>query len=363
MITNEDIYYASYALNLAQKDTDKTMPNPNVGAVLVKDHTIIGYGNHEKYGTNHAEINALNMAENRTEGATCYVTLEPCGHFGLTPPCADALINAKISRVVYISNDPNPKVCGNGLRKMVDCGIIVEQCACLEHLEHDLNKKWRYYITHKRPYVSLKMGMSLDAKTVDKKSRWITSSEARLDVQRMRGENDAILTTADTVIADDPELTYRLKDQGKQPVRIVLDAKMRTNPNAKIYNIPYGKTILFTKEGQDISMFHDKNVESYFDKSSDEHINLKWLMDYLGQELNITGLMIEAGSNFANAVINLGLINELCWYTAPMILNKEGNTTDDTMLLLDKILTQLLITDIETLFIGNNLKVTGKLIK
>jgi len=359
MITNKDIYFASYALELAHRDTDKTAPNPNVGAVLVKNDIIVGYGNHKMYGGRHAEINALDMAGDNAFGATCYVTLEPCGHHGRTPPCADALVKANISRVVYISDDPNPLVCGKGLEIMRKRGILIEKCAALEHLEHELNKAWRHYIVHRTPYVTLKMGISINEATVNPKTQWITSEEARADVQKLRGEHDAILTTADTVIADNPELTYRLNTRGKQPIRIVLDAKLRTTPDAKIYNIPFGQTILATKEGRDVSGFKRENVITYFDKSAGEHIDVKGLLSYLAEELSVTSLLIEAGHHFANTILDAELINELCLYTSPMIIN-EG---ESSKMLLDNIFTSQLICDVKTEFIGDNLKVTGKLME
>ena len=359
MITNEDIYFASYALELAHKDTDKTAPNPNVGAVLVKNHEIVGFGNHKVYGGRHAEINALDMAGDNVLGATCYVTLEPCGHYGRTPPCADALVKAGISRVVYISDDPNPLVCGNGLDIMRNHGILIEKCTTLEHLEHELNKAWRHFIVSRTPYVTLKMGIGINEATVNPKTQWITSKEARDDVQKLRGTHDAILTTADTVIADNSELTYRLDERGKQPVRIVFDAKLRTTPDAKIYNIPFGQTILATKKGRNISEFKRANVVAYFDDSKSVHIDVKRFFRYLAEELSVTSLLIESGHNFANAMLTEKLIDELCLYTAPVII--EDNISK--VLLLDDIFTTPLIRDIKTEFIGDNLKVTGKLIK
>lgn len=211
-----DQKYISLALEQAQNGLYTTLPNPRVGCVIVKDSNIIGMGFHKKAGTPHAEVNALADVKAKglsAEGATAYVTLEPCSHYGLTPPCAKALVDAKVARVVCAIKDPNPLVSGRGIKILEDAGVEVK-CSVLEDKAYDINKDFFFAMENERPYVTVKYGMSLDAKVALKngESKWITSSDSRRDVQRIRALNQAILTTAETVIADNPSMSLRYEE-------------------------------------------------------------------------------------------------------------------------------------------------------
>jgi len=362
MITERDVFYLKYALRLAKKGGAKTMPNPNVGVVIVKDDVIVGHGYHKRYGFYHAEVYAIKMAGMKAKGATCYVTLEPCSHYGKTPPCAIALVNAGISRLIYISGDPNPKVSGCGIKILEDAKITVEKCNELESVDHKLNEAWRYFIVSKMPFVTLKMATGLDGKiaTVDGESKWITGEGARNDVQRLRGQTAAILTTADTLIADNAKLTYRLKGSGVQPLRIVLDADLRTDPDADIYNHPIGlgRTLLCTKKSNDISKYSNKNVDFYFDDDNGEHINMVKLFKYLG-EISITSILIESGGVFAAAMLKEKLVNRICWYTAPIILGGEKSRSSVLGAGYGDISSAPRLKDIEIKRLGDDIKITG----
>jgi len=362
IMMKNDEYYINYALKLAKKGGIKTSPNPKVGAIIVKNDIIVGAGYHKEYGGPHAEALALKMAGKKAKGATCYVTLEPCSHFGKTPPCADALIAAGIKRLVYISDDPNPKVSGKGIGKIKSAGIsVLKSDDNFEKKEHELNKAWRYYIVNKRPFVTLKMGVSLDGKiaTTTHESKWITSEKSRHDVQKLRSRVAAILTTADTVIADDPELTCRLKNNTHQPLRIVLDAHLRTDPKSKIYHLPVGQTLLCTKAGNDITNYKSPTTDFYFDESDGEHVDIGKLLDYLGEK-GITSLMIEAGGRFADVMLRNKYINEICWYIAPIILGGGGSVSTEGGVGFEKIIDAPSISDIKITRLGEDIKITGK---
>ena len=231
---SEDEKYMSVAIELAKKGYGYTAPNPVVGAVIVKDGCIIGQGYHEKYGEPHAERNALASCSQSPEGATIYVTLEPCCHHGKQPPCTDAIIEAGISRVVTGSGDPNPLVGGKGIRILKDHGIQVTEHVLKEECD-GLNPVFFHYIRTKTPYVTMKYAQTLDGKIAcfTGASKWVTGEEARAYVQHMRNRHMAIMVGAGTVQADDPMLNCRLEG-GRNPVRIICDSTLRTSMDSKI---------------------------------------------------------------------------------------------------------------------------------
>jgi diaminohydroxyphosphoribosylaminopyrimidine deaminase/5-amino-6-(5-phosphoribosylamino)uracil reductase len=228
-----DIYYMNLALNLAKGTLGQTSPNPVVGAVLVKENQIVGMGAHLKAGEAHAEVHAIQMAGIKAKGATLYVTLEPCSHFGKTPPCSDLVIRTGIKKVFVATTDPNPQVAGTGIERIRKAGIEVH-LGLLQEEARELNKVFFYNIRTGLPFVTLKSAISLDGKTatVTGESKWITGEEARNDVHQYRHQHDAILVGVNTLIKDNPTLTTRLASGGKNPVRIILDTHLRTPKDA-----------------------------------------------------------------------------------------------------------------------------------
>lgn len=248
----QDEDYMRLALDLAKSTQGQTSPNPVVGAVIVKNHQIIGMGAHLKAGEPHAEVHAIGMAGEKAKGATLYVTLEPCSHFGKTPPCSNLVIATGIKKVFVATTDPNPQVAGTGIERMRQAGIEVE-IGLLQEEAREVNKLFFYNIRTGLPYVTLKSAVSLDGKTatITGESKWITGEEARADVHQLCHEHDAILVGVNTVLIDDPSLTARIKNGAKNPIRVILDTHLRTPLNAKVINDKAAPTWIVT--GSDIS--------------------------------------------------------------------------------------------------------------
>ncbi len=242
----DDYRYMARALTLARRGLTSTDPNPRVGCVLVKDGTVVGEGWHRRTGEAHAEVIALEAAGARARGATAYVTLEPCCHYGRTPPCTDALLSAGVIRVVAAMADPNPQVAGRGLEILRTAGVAVD-CGLLETEARALNPGFIQRMTQGRPFVRLKLAMSLDGRTAlaSGESQWLTGEAARQDVQRLRARASAILTGIGTVLADDPSLNVRLPEAPRQPLRVILDSGLRTPPTARTLQLP-GSVLIFT---------------------------------------------------------------------------------------------------------------------
>ncbi|WP_223702453.1 bifunctional diaminohydroxyphosphoribosylaminopyrimidine deaminase/5-amino-6-(5-phosphoribosylamino)uracil reductase RibD [Sutcliffiella deserti] len=317
----DDRYYMNFAISLAEKASGQTSPNPVVGSVIVKDGEIVGFGAHLKAGEAHAEVNALQMAGDKSKGATVYVTLEPCSHFGKTPPCSDLLIEKKVSRVVIASVDPNPLVAGNGIKKLRAAGISVEIGVCEKEAQR-LNMIFFHYIQTKRPFVTLKTASSLDGKTatVTKKSKWITSEDARLDVHRYRHQHDAILVGVETVIADNPSLTTRLPNGGKNPIRVVLDTTLRMPSSAKVVTDKEAPTLIVTGSNvneEKIHAFESEYVKII--RLSTTKIDVHLLLEQLGQR-GITSLFVEGGATVNGSFLKARAINQLLTYLAPKLI-------------------------------------------
>jgi len=223
----EDHQFMSRAIELARRGLYTTDPNPRVGCIIVNNGTIVGEGWHVRAGEGHAEVNALAQAGENAEGATVYVSLEPCCHHGKTPPCTDALISAKVERVVVAMQDPNPEVAGNGLQQLTNAGIFAE-VGLLEAAAHELNPGFIQRMKTSRPYVRCKLAMSVDGRTAmsNGESKWITSEHSRQDVHRLRARSSAIVTGAGTVLADDPSMTARLEGIERQPLRVIIDTNL-----------------------------------------------------------------------------------------------------------------------------------------
>lgn len=326
----DDRYYMEFAIQLARKATGQTSPNPVVGAVVVKNGEIVGFGAHLKAGEGHAEVNALQMAGEKAFQSTVYVTLEPCSHYGKTPPCSDLLVESRVNKVVIASVDPNPLVAGKGIRKLQEAGISVEIGVCEEEALA-LNDVFFHYIKTKKPYVTLKTASSLDGKTATftKDSKWITGEEARLDVHHYRHQHDAILVGVETILADNPSLTTRLPMGGKNPIRIILDTTLRTPFDAKIVTDNACPTWIIT--GSNVNM---KKVQEFANDQvtilplTSPNIAIPPLLSLLG-ERGITSLFVEGGATVNGSFLKAGAINQVITYIAPKLI---GGSEAPTMI-------------------------------
>ncbi|MBR5941612.1 MAG: bifunctional diaminohydroxyphosphoribosylaminopyrimidine deaminase/5-amino-6-(5-phosphoribosylamino)uracil reductase RibD [Neisseriaceae bacterium] len=348
----------SQALELARKGLYSTSPNPKVGCVIVQNGEIVGQGWHEKKGEPHAEVFALRQAADKAQGATVFVTLEPCSHFGATPPCAATLINAGIKKVIASSLDPNPLVSGNGVKMLQNAGVEVA-IGLLEKESRVLNRGFFSIFERQKPFVTLKIAQSLDGKTAlnNGVSQWITGEMARIDVHRGRAASCAILTGIGTVIKDNPELNVRHIATVRQPIRIVADSHLQTPANAKICT-DGGRTILACLPDFRATKTYPECVEilPIMPDKSGQHIDLSNLMQKLAEK-QIGQLWVEAGSVLNGALLNAGLVDEIIIYQAPMIL---GDCAKDAFRLPEiTALNQahrLIVQDIQAL--GNDIKIT-----
>lgn len=323
-----DQEYMALALQLAKNTAGQTSPNPMVGAVVVKDGNIIGVGAHLRAGTEHAEVHALRMAGENAHGATVYVTLEPCSHHGKTPPCCDLLIAKNVKRVVVAVLDSNPLVSGQGVKRLQEAGIDVT-IGVLEKEAKELNCYFFHYMQAKRPFVTLKTAMSLDGKIATRtgESKWITGEEARADVHRYRHTHDAILVGVNTIITDNPHLTTRIVNGGKNPIRIVLDTHLRTPLSSHV--ITDGEAPTWLIVGNDVSKekiakFQSGMVSVLQMKTN--HIEINELLDLLGEK-NILSLFVEGGQTVHASFLEANCFQELITYISPKLIGgKEAPT-------------------------------------
>ena len=323
----------SRALQLAAKGRYTSSPNPSVGCVIARDDAIIGEGYTRPAGGNHGEIEALQEAGNAS-GATVYVTLEPCSHQGKTGPCADALIAAGVNRAAVAFEDPNPAVAGSGIQKLKDAGIEVA-LGLLEDQARESNKGFIKRHEQGTPWVTVKMAASLDGRTAmaSGQSQWITTPAARADVQRLRAEQCAIITGIGTQKMDDPSLTVRItredvgvEDELRQPLRVVVDAKLQMSPEARMFQQP-GDTLVATLDGAEqrekSAALAAAGAEVIFLPAMGEHIDLHALLaDLAGRGCN--QVLVEAGAGLAGAFIAEGLLDELVCYWAPKLFGNEA---------------------------------------
>ncbi len=326
-----DQQYMKIALQLAQIANGKTNPNPLVGAVIVKEDRIIGQGAHLRAGEPHAEVHAFRMAGDAAEGATLYVTLEPCSHHGRTPPCAELVIRSKVKRVVVAMLDPNPMVAGRGIARIREAGIEVE-VGVLEAEARQINERFVHNMVHKRPFVTVKTAMTLDGKiaahTGD--SRWITGAESRAFVHRLRDQVDGIMVGVGTVLADDPELTTRLPEGGgKSPVRIVLDSALRTPESARLLDVQEAQTWIIASQEADqakIARLRERGVEVIQVQSGQAGLDLTEVLDELYRR-GITDLLVEGGASVNGALLQAGLIDKVISFIAPKLIGGTGAPT------------------------------------
>ncbi|QJQ96925.1 MULTISPECIES: bifunctional diaminohydroxyphosphoribosylaminopyrimidine deaminase/5-amino-6-(5-phosphoribosylamino)uracil reductase RibD [Halomonadaceae] len=328
--------FMARALTLARRGLYTTDPNPRVGCVLVNKEQVVGEGYHVRAGEPHAEVNALREAGGAAQGATAYVTLEPCSHHGRTPPCAQALIDAGVTRVVAAMQDPNPEVAGRGLAMLREAGVEVE-CGLLESEARALNPGFISRMLHNRPFVRLKMAMSLDARTAmsSGESQWITGPAARTEVQRLRARSSAVISGVDSIIFDNARLTVRadqldLEDADRialrQPLRVVVDSSLRMPLAAACLREP-GRTLVATCSRDDArrERLEYAGAEVLVLPSSEAgRVDLDALLRYLASQEAANEVLIETGATLAGAMLEAELVDELQLFVAPTLLGGEA---------------------------------------
>ncbi|MDO8812884.1 MAG: bifunctional diaminohydroxyphosphoribosylaminopyrimidine deaminase/5-amino-6-(5-phosphoribosylamino)uracil reductase RibD [Gallionella sp.] len=352
MFSAQDSLWMAQALQLAERGLYTTSPNPRVGCVLVREGNVVGEGWHERAGEPHAEIHALQAARDAARGATAYVTLEPCSHHGRTPPCADALIQAGVARVVVAVQDPNPQVAGQGIAKLRAAGIEVE-CGLMEAAAHELNIGFFARMTRGMPWVRSKIAMSLDGRTAlnNGESKWITGEAARQDVQHWRARSCAVLTGIGTVLADDPQLNVREstptssaenmpsppltrggREGLRQPLRAVVDSRLQMPPNARLLQqLPShasgrgagveGRVLIYTatQDAQKIAALEQAGARVVLLPDANGQVDVAAVLrDLAAQGCN--EVLVEAGSKLNGALLKAGLVDELVLYLAPQLL-------------------------------------------
>ena len=325
-----DEKYMRLAMQLAGNAIGRTSPNPLVGAVIVKDNRVVGCGWHRKAGTPHAEVHALNQAGELAQGADVYVTLEPCAHYGKTPPCAKALVEAKVKNVYGGLLDVNPKVAGKGFKILEDAGIHVEYGFLQDELRKQ-NEVFFKWIEHKKPFVVLKAAMTLDGKiaTATGQSKWITNETSRAYGYKLRDIYDGIMVGINTVIEDNPMLTARV-DGGKNPIRIVVDSSLKIDINANVVQDKSAKTIVATTDKADkdkILKLQAQNVDVIVvDKDENDKVDIEKLLNILGQQ-NICSILVEGGATLSGSFVAKKLVDKVYFFIAPKIVGgKEAKT-------------------------------------
>lgn len=324
MFTADDHRFMAHALRLAEQGLYTTMPNPRVGCVIVKDNKIIGEGAHLKAGEPHAEVFAIRQAGEQAKGATAYVTLEPCSHIGLTPPCSQAIIDAGVTKVIAAMQDPNPQVAGSGLAHLHSHHIEVST-ALMEAQAQALNPGFISRMARNMPFVRSKIAASLDGKTAlnNGESKWITGEAARLDVQHWRARSCAILTGAGTVLADNPNMSIRGMDIGRQPLKVIVDSQLQTPVNA---NILQGGNVLiaFATDSQNkASRLLETGVELLCLPNEEGKVCLKTLLGHLASQ-QINEVQCEGGEGLNGALMAQSLIDELLIYYAPKLMGSAA---------------------------------------
>lgn len=326
----DDHRFMAKAIQLAEKGLYTTQPNPRVGCVIVSDGQVVGEGYHLQAGGPHAEIHALREAGERARGATAYVSLEPCSHHGKTPPCADALIEAKVSRVVCAMQDPNPLVAGKGLEKLRQAGIDVESGVMQAEAEA-VNPGFIKRMRSGLPYVRVKLAMSLDGRTAmaSGESQWITGEAARKDVQKLRARSSVVLTGSGTVLADDPSMNVRLtaSDLGipvepHQPLRAIIDSELKVSPRGRIFQLD-GETVVFTQASRVKSQPGFQQLVGLDQDAETGQLDLKQALAWLAQQ-QANEVHVEAGSRLCGALLARQLVDEIVVYLAPHIMGDSA---------------------------------------
>lgn len=363
-MTDQDRIYMAEAIQLANKGLYTTEPNPRVGCVIVKDGHVVGRGWHKKAGQAHAEINALLEAGDKAEGATAYVTLEPCSHFGRTPPCANALIEAKVVKVVAAMQDPNPLVAGNGFQMLRDAGISVD-CGLLQAQAEALNPGYVKRMKTGFPLVRVKLAMSVDGRTAmaSGESQWITGGAARQDVQRLRARSSAIITGSGTVNLDDPSLTVRAGELGldnaeaiakRQPLRVVVDSEGDITSESKLLELS-GKIVvaMAANKGIEHELHHSDQISFKSFSADNGRVDLKLLLSWLAAQ-GCNEILVEAGATLAGAFVYQQLVDELWVYMAPTLMGSRARPLLN--LPLDKMSQQIPMKLAESRVVGDDIR-------
>jgi diaminohydroxyphosphoribosylaminopyrimidine deaminase/5-amino-6-(5-phosphoribosylamino)uracil reductase len=316
----------AHELQLAARGLYTAHPNPRVGCVLAHGSNVVGAGWHQRTGEAHAEVHALQQAGERARGATAYVTLEPCCHQGRTPPCTEALIQAGVSRVVAAMPDPNPQVAGKGLAQLAQAGIAVDS-GLMQAEAEKLNRGFTLRMRTGRPFVHLKLAMTLDGRTATAtgESKWITGEAARADVQRLRAESGALLTGINTALADDPRLTVRVAEDHLHPLRTVLDSRLRLPPSARLLQEP-GQTLVLTTASdaaKHAALTQAGAVVTNLPSASNG-LDLHAVLHHLAAAHHVNDVLVEAGPTLNGALLEAGLVDELIIYMAPSLLGDSA---------------------------------------
>jgi len=326
-MTNHE-FYMDLALKNAKAMKGQTDPNPLVGAVIVNDNRVVGIGAHLKAGEPHAEIHALRMAGEAAKGGTIYVTLEPCSHYGRTGPCAVAIVEAEIKKVVIATLDPNPVVAGNGVKILKDAGIEVI-IGVLQEESRRMNEVFNKFIVEKKPFVTLKSGVTLDGKiaTHTSNSKWITSAESRTDVHHLRNENMAILVGVNTVIEDNPELTTRIPN-GRNPIRVILDSTLKIPLESKVVTDNLAETWIFTSKNYDEAkeeVLKSLGVKVFVTNGL-ERVDPNEVVQILGENL-VSSVLIEGGGTINASFLENKCIDKVILYFAPKLIGGKHAPT------------------------------------
>lgn len=328
--SRDDAKFMLRALDLARGGMGATSPNPMVGAVLVKNGRVVGEGFHARAGEAHAEIRAMERAQSNTDGATLYINLEPCAHHGKTPPCAEALVRADVARVVAAMEDPNPAVAGKGFAILRKAGVEVE-VGLHEKEARRLNEAFVKFITTGLPFLTLKLGMSLDGKIADKdgRSRWITSEDSRARVHEMRFAADAILVGGATVASDDPLLTVRAGGKEKKILRVILDPRLELKENLRLWDtVPQGDIVIACVENapkEKASALRARNIHVEEFPKVRNSLDLRAVLVALGKR-GITHVLCEGGGRLAAALIQENLADKVVLFIAPVLMGNDGKS-------------------------------------
>ena len=314
--------WMQHALNLAQSTLGQTSPNPVVGAIVVKNECLVGVGAHLKAGTPHAEVHALKMAGEQAAGSTLYVTLEPCHHYGKTPPCTETIISAGVKRVVIGCQDPDKRVSGKGIRRLQEAGVEV----VLGVLEKECMQVNEAYFHHRKtgyPFITLKMATTLDGRiaTASGDSKWITNPLSRQQTHRLRHQHQAILVGIGTVLADDPQLTTRLSNGGLHPLRVIVDSQLRVPLNARITDVSQADTLIFTTKNRDRekeAALRSKGVQVMI-AGTDSKVDWEIVFRTLGKQ-GILSVLVEGGSEVNASLLAGDWVNKVVIFLAPKLL-------------------------------------------
>lgn len=355
------------AIQLADQGRYSTQPNPRVGCVIVRDGEMVGEGFHVRAGEGHAEVNALRMAGDQAQGATAYVTLEPCSHFGKTPPCAEALKSAGVARVVSAMVDPNPQVAGRGIRILQEAGVDASH-GLLENEAKALNPGFIKRMEQGLPYVRVKTASSLDGRTAMQsgESQWITGPDARSDVQRLRAQSSAIVTGVDSILHDDSSLTVREQElqlknatlaAERQPLRVVMDSQLRMPLQAKILTQP-GRTLIATlsDDAERITQLEAAGAEVVNFDAENGRVSVTALLQYLASAEQCNELLVETGATLAGAFISAGVVDELVVYQAMTLMGSDARPMYE--LPYTQMAQQIRLQLLDSRMLGDDLKLT-----